>query len=107
MSAYQATLVGSKAASPAVLIRQPTNSQIPIASLGLVVTLSPGTSLTYSVQVTADQFPSPGGNWNDHEVLVGQAASANSNILYPVTGVRLNVTAWTSGTANLGIAQWP
>jgi hypothetical protein len=76
-------------------------------ALGLVVTVSPGAVLTYTVLVTADRQPSANGNWNPHDVLVNQATSQNSNILYPVTGVMLEVTAYTSGSVNLGIAQWP
>lgn len=75
--------------------------------LGLIATLSAGANLTYTVEVTADPVPLAGGNWNSHDVLVLQTASANSNIAYPVTGVRLNVTAYTSGTINLGVAKWP
>lgn len=75
--------------------------------LGLIVTLSAGASLTYTVEVTADPVPAAGGNWNSHDILVSQTVSANSNIYYPVTGIRLNVTAYTSGTVNLGVAKWP
>jgi hypothetical protein len=79
----------------------------PSWSLGLICTVSPGASLTYAVQVTADQVPSANGNWNNHDVVVGQTASVNSNIAYPVTGVRLNVTNYISGSIVLGIATWP
>jgi hypothetical protein len=75
--------------------------------LGLVATLSAGAVLTYSVQVTADPFPSSTGNWNNHDYLAALTVSANGNVLYPITGIRLVVTAYTSGSISLGIAQWP
>lgn len=79
----------------------------PAWAVGLIVTVSPGASLTYTVEVTADQVPSSSGNWNSHDVLAAQTASANGNIAYPVTAIRLNVTAYSSGSVNLGVATWP
>ncbi len=76
-------------------------------NLGLIATVSSGASLTYTVQVTADQQPSSSGNWNSHDVLTGLTASTNSNIAYPVTGIRLNVTNYVSGSITLGVAKWP
>lgn len=78
-----------------------------ITSLGLICTVSAGASLTYSVQVTADQAPSAGGNWNDHDVLTALTASKNSNILYGISGIRLSVSIWSSGSVTLGTVQWP
>lgn len=79
----------------------------PSWSLGLVCTVSAGASLTYSVQVTADQVPSSTGNWNNHDTLTGLTASANGNVAYPITGLRLNLSSYASGSVNLGTAQWP
>lgn len=76
-------------------------------ALGLILTFSAGASLTATVQVTGDQFPSANGNWNDHDVLAGLTASANSNVAYPITGIRLVVTNYSGGSVNLGVAQWP
>jgi hypothetical protein len=107
MAVYLGQQQAALGASPAVVIKFPPNSWVAPSGLGLILTLSAGAVLTYSVQVTADPVPSPNGNWNNHDVLVNQSASANSNIAYPVTGVRVNVTSFTSGNVNLGIAQWP
>ena len=79
----------------------------PCYALGLICTLSNGASLTYSVQVTADPAPSDTGHWNNHDVLVNKAVSANDSIAFPVTGIRLNVTSYTNGSVTLGVAQWP
>jgi hypothetical protein len=117
MLVYPNITLNSQAASPPIYINGADGgsgiqvsyrqSSILITSLGLICTLSNGASLTYSVQVSAD--PPAGGitHWNNHDVLVAQTASANSNILYPVTALRLNVTAYSSGSVTLGVAQWP
>ena len=74
-------------------------------SLSVLVT---GT-VTYSVQYTFDDIYAKGynpatGNWVDHPSLSAKSVSADSNIAYPVMGVRVNVTAGT-GTARLTVIQ--
>lgn len=74
-------------------------------SLGVTVT---GTS-TYTVQYTFDDvfasnYNPSSGNWVDHPSLTAQTGSKDSNIAYPVSGIRLNVTAGT-GTVRLVITQ--
>ena len=76
-------------------------------ALGVLCTVSPGATLIYTVQVTGDAAPSADGNWNSHDTLVNQTASANGNVVYPITGLRLNVTSYSSGTVNLAVVQWP
>lgn len=78
-----------------------------ITSLGLICTVSAGASLTYSIQVTGDPVPTANGNWVDHDVITGLTASKVSNIAWPVSGLRLNVTAYSSGSVTLGVVQWP
>lgn len=110
MSAYPGVSLAALGASTPINVSPPQNmlwQAAPAYALGLIATVSAGGSLTYSVQVTADQIPSANGNWNDHDILTGLTASANSNIAYPVTGVRLKVTSYVSGSVNLGVAQWP
>ena len=74
-------------------------------SLGVNVT---GTS-TYTVEYTFDNVFGIGynpstGNWIPHPYLTLQSTSKDSNIAYPVTGVRLNVSSGT-GTVILTIIQ--
>jgi hypothetical protein len=88
-------------ATPPVAIK-PQNGVIP--NLGLIATVT-GT-VNYTVEITADANPSPTGNWNAHDTLVGQSGSANGNVAYAITGIRLVVNSG-DGTVNLGIAQWP
>ena len=110
MSAFPGVKASAAGASAPIVVALNDNvywQASPAYSLGLICTLSNGATLTYSVQVTADPVPAANGNWNNHDVIVNQTASANSNIAYPVTGVRLNVTSYTSGNVNLGVAKWP
>ena len=76
------------------------------SNMGLAVIVT-GT-ITYKVQYTFDNmfasnYVAASGNWFDHPTLVG-SASGNSNIAYPVTGIRLSTTACT-GSATLTIIQ--
>ena len=74
-------------------------------ALGVLVS---GT-VTYTVQYTFDDvfakdFTPSSANWVDHPSLTAQNATKDSNIAYPVRGIRLNVTAGT-GTTRLTIIQ--
>lgn len=57
-------------------------------------------TVTYTVQHSFDG----GTNWFDHEFVVGQTVAADGNYAYPVSDIRLNVTAGT-GTATLTTIQ--
>jgi len=85
----------------------PPDQYISPFNVSLGVTVS-GTS-TYTVQYTFDDVFASGynpssGNWVDHPTLTAQTGSKDSNIAYPVSGIRLNVTAGT-GTVRLVITQ--
>lgn len=67
-------------------------------------------TLTYSVQYTLDDVFAPGyvpgsGLWFNVPVaaLVGATADQSGEITIPCTALRVNVTAWTSGTATLRV----
>jgi hypothetical protein len=110
MSAFPGILMAANGNSPFQLVKLEQNlhwQSPPGYELGMIATMSPGASLTYTVQVTGDQVPSNNGNWNAHDVLVGQTASANSNVAYAISAYRLNVTNYVSGSVNLGVAKWP
>jgi hypothetical protein len=106
MSVYNGIQLSSATVSAPLNILIPGPAPIGYA-LGLICTVTPGATLNYSVQVTADPTPSANGFWNNHDILASLTASANSNIAYPVTGVRLNIGSYSSGTVNLGVASWP
>lgn len=76
-------------------------------NIGLGVTVS-GT-VTYTVQHTFDDvfasgFDPSSATWFDHPTLAADTANADGNYAYPVTGIRVSVTAGT-GTATLTIIQ--
>lgn len=62
-------------------------------------------SATYSVQHTLDNVLAGATPvWVDHPTLVGKTGTADGNYAFPVTAVRLNVTAGT-GTVNMRLVQ--
>lgn len=74
-------------------------------SLGVTVS---GTS-NYTVQYTfdnvfADNYNPATGNWVDHPSLTGQTATKDSNIAYPVTGIRIKANSG-AGTSKLTVIQ--
>jgi hypothetical protein len=97
---YSVTGVGSSAVAPPDHYVSPFN-----VSLGVTVT---GT-VNYTVQYTFDDvfantYSPAVGNWVDHPSLTAQSATKDSNIAYPVRGIRLVVNSGT-GTARLTIIQ--
>lgn len=79
-------------------------------NVGLAVVLSAGASLTYTVQHTfddvyANNFDPATATWFPHASLAAKTASSDGNYAYPITATRLNVTAYTSGSATLTIVQ--
>lgn len=109
MSAYPALTLSGNGNSPLQRVTVPPTTYYGAsqAFLGLVGTVSSGATLTWKVQITADQNPADGGNWNDHDVLVSKTASANGAQGYAITAYRLVVSGWSAGSVNLGVAQWP
>lgn len=72
-------------------------------SMGVVVS---GT-LTYTVEHTFDdiQDPSVTPTWRATDGLTALTATDEGNINFPIRAVRLNVTAFTSGSATLTVIQ--
>ena|SRR5947209_12215377 len=86
----------------------PIDRRIPPANHTLQTIVSAGGVLTYSVQYTTDDIQAASylpasGNWFDVPGLSGLSASARAILSFPVTAVRLNVTAFTSGTCELDV----
>lgn len=107
MSSVGSVTQSKLGASAIIAINSSNQLRTAPPNVGMVAAISAGAVLTYSAQVTCDPSPSDTGNWIDHDVLTGLSASHYGNIAYAVTAVRLNVTAYTSGSVNLGVAQWP
>lgn len=88
----------------------PVNFQAQVFNIGVGCVLSPGASLTYTVQHTFDDIWSPTynpatGTWFDHSVLVNKTANADSTYTSPVSAIRVNVTAYTSGSVTVTLLQ--
>jgi hypothetical protein len=97
---YSITGVGNSGVYPADHYVSPFN-----VALNVVVT---GT-ITYTVQYTFDDVFAKGytagaGNWTNHASLTAQTASKDSNIAYPVRGIRITTSAGT-GNVVLTIIQ--
>jgi hypothetical protein len=79
-------------------------------NIGLGIAVTGGASLTYTVQHTFDDVFAAGfdpttATWYPNSGLTSKTASFDGNYAYPVTAVRLNVTAWTSGSATMTVLQ--
>jgi len=79
-------------------------------NVGIGCDISAGGSLTYTVQHTYDDVFAAGFNpanatWYSNSNLTNITTDKDSNYAYPVTGVRLNVTAWTSGSITMTVIQ--
>jgi hypothetical protein len=97
----------SSAASSAVI---PLSLNADPFNVGIGCDVSAGASLTYTVQHTFDDVFSPTFNpstatWFSNSVIVSQTADRDGNYAYPVTAVRLTVTAWTSGSVTMTVIQ--
>ncbi len=98
--------VGSQTASNVI----PLDQYISPFNLGLGASLSVGADLTYTVQHTFDDvwaanFNPATANWFSHATMVNKTTSFDGNYAYPVTAIRLNVTAYTSGSVTLTVVQ--
>jgi len=88
----------------------PTDYYISPANIALNVVVTG--SITYTVQYTFDDVFAAGydpasGNWTNHPTLSAKTVTADSNISYPVRGIRVISPASpsSSGTATLTIIQ--
>ena len=109
LSTYQ--VIGS-AAGPAYLNGgvcpiTPNAQGVPPA---ILLKVSTGAVLTYNVEVTGDAIQTPGyvpnnGLWIPFPGFVGLTATQAGSLGALVTGVRLNLPTWTSGTVIMQIVQ--
>lgn len=76
--------------------------------VGLIATLSEGGNALYDVEVSGDPLNLAGvdgcTNWNPHDLMQSLSASANGNLEFPCSAVRLNVSGLT-GTLTLSVVQ--
>lgn len=79
-------------------------------NVSIGVALSAGATLTYSVQHTFDDvfdknFNPANATWFTNSGLSAKTTSSDGNYTLPVTAIRLNVSAFTSGTATMTVIQ--
>lgn len=79
-------------------------------NVGIAVVLSPGASLTYSVEHTFDDVFAPGFNastatWFPNSGLSSKTTTLDGNYAFPIMALRLNVTTYSSGTATMTVIQ--
>lgn len=101
----QSVAVSSQAASAPIVV---DGRRAPF-SAGFGVLVSAGASLTYSVEHTFDDLlggvTAAAATWYANATVAAQTTSKDGNYAYNVTGIRLNVTTWVSGTATLTVVQ--
>jgi hypothetical protein len=64
-------------------------------------------TLTYKVQYTVDDIQNSAvtPTWFDHATITGKTATFDGQLNFPVSAVRLNVTAFTSGSVTMTLLQ--
>jgi hypothetical protein len=107
-----ATYVLNSAASspPLPVTRDMASSQYLAPSILCLV--SPGASLTYSIEVTGDAITAAGysaasGNWFPFTGMAGLTASANATLGAYVTGIRARISTYASGTLTMQVVWGP
>lgn len=88
------------------------NSQQPNFKVGLFSEISSGATLVYDIEYTYDQ---PEGtyatsfevdaDWRTVDGMNDLAVDGVSNLFYPVSAVRINVSSWTDGSVSLTPTQ--
>src|SRR6185437_10484575 len=73
--------------------------------VGLLVTVPAGVTTTYNIEVTGDDPAAGITNWNLHDIMQALSASANGNIVIPVTAVRINALSCSGGTITFSVVQ--
>lgn len=76
-------------------------------AIGFGVVINGGGTLTYKVQHTFDNVmdSTVTATWFDHPIVTGKTANSDGNYAFNIRAMRLNVTAYTSGSATLTVLQ--
>jgi len=93
---------GSTQSSP-----YPVNFKANNFGIGLGLTMTASKGIAADIEHTFDDPKVALSTWHKHEALTSQSASADGNYAFPVTAIRINVTAATAtgGTTTLQIVQ--
>jgi hypothetical protein len=79
-------------------------------NVGIGVVLSSGANLTYTVEHTFDDVWAPGFDpataaWFANTNLTAQTTSRDGNYAFPITAIRLRVSARSAGSATMTVIQ--
>jgi hypothetical protein len=81
-------------------------------NVGLLASVAAGSTLTFNVEYTFDDIwsttynPTAGSAlWYSVSGMGAKSADTTGSLAFPVTAVRLNVTAFTSGSVTLVVIQ--
>ena len=101
---------GTTTPVPIVSVINTRTAAAPWLQPAILVSLSSGASLTYTVEVTADDvlnssYNAATGNWVPFTNMSALTASGTGTVGAAITAVRLHVTAYTSGTATIQVSQ--
>ncbi len=105
MSAVQSQAVSSQTTSTVIVIDLTREAGI---NVGWGIELTDTPSMTYKVQHTFLEDPTDAAAvWFDHVAFASANDTVNSdgNYGFGVTGIRLNVVTWVSGTATIRVVQ--
>jgi len=82
----------------------PELTRVPVINIEVFCRVPSGTP-TYAVQYTADQTPAglDSTSWLTHSVLTGKTATADGQVTFPVTALRLHITA--AGPVNMTVLE--
>lgn len=101
---------GSTTCVPVISVINIKTATAPWLQPGILVSLSSGAVLTYSVEVTGDDVLRSGynaatGTWSPFTNMAALTTSASGTLGAAVTCIRLTVSAYTSGTATIQVVQ--
>jgi len=86
----------------------PINSRVENSfGIGIGCVVAGGSTLTYKVEHTFDDVfdSSVTPTAFDHATIVSKTANSDGNYAYPIRAVRLNITAFTSGSVTMTLLQ--
>jgi hypothetical protein len=99
----QIVTVGAVATSATL----PVDHKVANFQIGIGCVINGGGTLTYKVQHTFDNIfdPNVTPTWFDHSTITGKTTNSDGNYAFPVRAIRLNVTAYTSGSVTMTLLQ--
>jgi len=85
----------------------PVEPKIKPFELNVTVDVAAGSSLTYTVEYTVDPLAEPTSTVPEISLpeMIDLGGTLSKAVIAPVTGIRLNITVFASGSADLKVRQ--